>query len=637
MRMELFSLIANTYDIALAREMCPGIRERRIKVPLHSELYQEWNKRIPVVIFDEAHDFKNEDTLAHKAALSLDYHHAFLLTATPMYNSWTDVGGIVSLLPGSPFLGLDHYKRTFAAMPPEINSVARKGPEGPFHDMMIEFLRGLIVARPKAVLQLPDPIEGVIEHPFSSPRVTDLVITAWSWEGREIIWGLERKYPRGSSMSVSKFRRAMSALSKAQGLSLHPALLNHQHEYGYGKQWRSTFFEQYKKTIQPYLDNYLKKAGEQPTALDDLSDAVYMSFKTYLWNKKGGPPSPQVEVVASNESEDMDMSTDDDEDEDASPNADESEEVSDGLAITLRRVEHSAMHDELFDYGDDEMDRDCDPENGLPADEDDQDGEETSDPSGSNAKSNEDESTIRYKQTLKSMTNEELESPRVNVIIEKVLALHRSAPTEKVIVGSASVKFLNIINEVLTRKAALGYPDLIVYEFNGSIKSVEKRTNIADSFNLSVNEGGPTVLLLSAACGGVGLNLHGGSHIIIAESFWQPGLRTQLIGRAHRMPQAKQVYVYDVKIQTPIDDLKHEILSSKSSTSEPMVRGYQRHDQDGCPAAALPTKEQVGEALAKVTDAWKAYHAEKSRLRAANSEGSKKKKQKNRQDQAGAE
>lgn len=117
------------------------------------------------------------------------------------------------------------------------------------------------------------------------------------------------------------------------------------------------------------------------------------------------------------------------------------------------------------------------------------------------------------------MTDEELESPRVNAIVEKVLGLHRSAPTEKIIVGSASVKFLNLINEVLTRKVKLGYPDLIIYEFNGSIKSVEDRTNIADSLNLPVNEGRPTVLLLSAACGGVGLNLHGGSHLIIAESF----------------------------------------------------------------------------------------------------------------------
>lgn len=100
------------------------------------------------------------------------------------------------------------------------------------------------------------------------------------------------------------------------------------------------------------------------------------------------------------------------------------------------------------------------------------------------------------------------------------------------------------------------------------------------------------------------------------------------------MPQAKQVYVYDVKIQTQIDDLKHEILSSKSSTSEPMARGYQRHDQDGRPAAALPTKEQVGETLAKATTEWEAYHDEKMRLRAGDSEDPKKKKQKQSQAEA---
>jgi hypothetical protein len=78
--------------------------------------------------------------------------------------------------------------------------------------MMINFLRGIIVARPKLLLKLPTTIEEVIKHPFNSSRVNDLVITAWSWEGREIFWGLERKYPRGSPMSESGFRRAMASL-----------------------------------------------------------------------------------------------------------------------------------------------------------------------------------------------------------------------------------------------------------------------------------------------------------------------------------------------------------------------------------------------------------------------------------------
>jgi hypothetical protein len=86
-----------------------------------------------------------------------------------------------------------------------------------------------------------------------------------------------------------------------------------------------------------------------------------VSFKAYLWNKKGGPPSPQVEVVVSNESEHMDLPTDNEEDEHTGSNADESEEASDRLSATLRSVAHSAMHGELFDYADDEVDKDYDP------------------------------------------------------------------------------------------------------------------------------------------------------------------------------------------------------------------------------------------------------------------------------------
>lgn len=84
-----------------------------------------------------------------------------------MYNSWTDVGGIVLLLPGSPFFDLDHYKREFTAMTPDINSVAGKGPEGPFYNMMIEFLRGIVVARPKSVRK-PGP--GRDERSFGISR-----------------------------------------------------------------------------------------------------------------------------------------------------------------------------------------------------------------------------------------------------------------------------------------------------------------------------------------------------------------------------------------------------------------------------------------------------------------------------------
>jgi hypothetical protein len=54
-----------------------------------------------------------------------------------------------------------------------------------------------------------------------------------------------------------------------------------------------------------------------------------------------------------------------------------------------------------------------------------------------------------------------------------------------------------------------------------------------------------------------------------------------------------------------------------------MSKGYQRNNIDGCLAVALSAKEQIEEALARITTKWKAYN-EKARLRANDPEGPKK-------------
>jgi hypothetical protein len=43
--------------------------------------------------------------------------NALLLTATPLYNSWNDIG-ILTLLPGSPLQSLEHFRHIFPLPPP---------------------------------------------------------------------------------------------------------------------------------------------------------------------------------------------------------------------------------------------------------------------------------------------------------------------------------------------------------------------------------------------------------------------------------------------------------------------------------------------------------------------------------------
>ncbi|KAH7005472.1 hypothetical protein EDB82DRAFT_572328 [Fusarium venenatum] len=116
-----------------------------------------------------------------------------------------------------------------------------------------------------------------------------------------------------------------------------------------------------------------------------------------------------------------------------------------------------------------------------------------------------------WKDTLQRMSIDELGSAKIKRISGLVAEIQFSYLSEKIIVTSASVKFLDVLGDYLPRLA----PELTMVRFDGRITSVDDRTEIADRFN---SEGrGIDMLLLSASCGGTGLNLHGGSHAIITE------------------------------------------------------------------------------------------------------------------------
>jgi hypothetical protein len=123
--------------------------------PLHSKDYWNLNQLFPILIVDEVHDAKDPESLYHKAIMELAYHNTFLLTATPIFNTWHDVGGILLLLPGSPFKSIEEFRRVFPITPPYQGEVGRKGPEGHFLQLLKHFLSRIILYRPKSVLICP--------------------------------------------------------------------------------------------------------------------------------------------------------------------------------------------------------------------------------------------------------------------------------------------------------------------------------------------------------------------------------------------------------------------------------------------------------------------------------------------------
>lgn len=150
-KLEGFLAVASAYGIRVANTMFPNQSYQRIHLPLHSEIFQDREKMFPVIIIDEAHDAKNAGLLLSQAIRNLPYHHAFLLTATPVYNSWNDLGGILLLLPRTPFESFEYFRRAFRIPPSDLNEVGRKGPQEPLFTVLIELLSGVILARPESV------------------------------------------------------------------------------------------------------------------------------------------------------------------------------------------------------------------------------------------------------------------------------------------------------------------------------------------------------------------------------------------------------------------------------------------------------------------------------------------------------
>ncbi|KAJ3518279.1 hypothetical protein NM208_g14571 [Fusarium decemcellulare] len=134
--------------------------------------------------------------------------------------------------------------------------------------------------------------------------------------------------------------------------------------------------------------------------------------------------------------------------------------------------------------------------------------------------------------------------------------------SEKILVVS-SVMFLDIVKEAMRRRVATNPQfEVTVVDYNGAIRSLDERAEIVRQFNLRY--GGPQVLLLSAAAGGTGLNLAGASRVILYEPFWASGLKQQVIGRAHRMPQEREVHVYETIAElSEIDTFKMSSVDKK--------------------------------------------------------------------------
>ncbi|XP_025869440.1 DNA repair and recombination protein RAD54B isoform X1 [Vulpes vulpes] len=156
----------------------------------------------------------------------------------------------------------------------------------------------------------------------------------------------------------------------------------------------------------------------------------------------------------------------------------------------------------------------------------------------------------------------EEESGKLQVLLKLLAVIHELRPTEKVVLVSNYTQTLDILQEVCKRH---GY----TYTRLDGQTPVSQRQQIVDSFNSKYSS--DFIFLLSSKAGGVGLNLIGGSHLILYDIDWNPATDIQAMSRVWRDGQKNPVHVYRLLTTGTIEEKIYQRQISKQDLSGAVV------------------------------------------------------------------
>jgi len=102
---------------------------------------------------------------------------------------------------------------------------------------------------------------------------------------------------------------------------------------------------------------------------------------------------------------------------------------------------------------------------------------------------------------------------------------------------------------------------------HGSLDAKERDAEVAE-FNGS---SAPTAFVLSLRAGGYGLNLTKATHVVHFDRWWNPAVEAQATDRAHRIGQAKTVFVHSFITEGTLEERVDELLERKSRIAGTLV------------------------------------------------------------------
>ncbi|KAG0668557.1 helicase [Maudiozyma exigua] len=154
-------------------------------------------------------------------------------------------------------------------------------------------------------------------------------------------------------------------------------------------------------------------------------------------------------------------------------------------------------------------------------------------------------------------------SSKLTVLMKLLENIRRNCSEEKVVIVSNYTQTLDIIQDLLNSN------NMISCRLDGATPP-KQRSSIVSTFNRN-----PKIFtfLLSAKSGGVGLNLIGGSRLILFDNDWNPSIDIQAMSRIHRDGQKRHCYIYRLVTTGCIDEKILQRQLMKNSLSSKFLDG----------------------------------------------------------------
>jgi SNF2 family DNA or RNA helicase len=131
---------------------------------------------------------------------------------------------------------------------------------------------------------------------------------------------------------------------------------------------------------------------------------------------------------------------------------------------------------------------------------------------------------------------------------------------DKVLVFSQSIPTLDYLEDLLQVQ------NRRVCRLDGKT-AISKRQDMVKDFNRGCEE----VYLISTTAGGIGLNIQGANRVVIFDTKWNPVNEQQAVGRAYRLGQQKQVFVYHFMVGGTYEQVMHKRAVFKTQLATRVV------------------------------------------------------------------